>query len=28
VQRTFVVSDLVPSASDRRGRVITTHFGV
>lgn len=28
LQRTFVVSDLAPSASDRRGRVITTHFGV
>ena len=28
LQRTFVVSDLAPSAADRRGRVITTHFGV
>jgi L-asparagine oxygenase len=28
LQRTFVVSDLAPSAGDRRGRVITTHFGV
>ena len=28
VQRTFVVSDLAPSAADRRGRVITTHFGI
>ncbi len=28
VQRTFVVSDLAPSAADRRDRVITTHFGV
>jgi L-asparagine oxygenase len=27
LQRTFVVSDLAPSAGDRRGRVITTHFG-
>jgi hypothetical protein len=27
LQRTFVVSDLAPSASDRVGRVITTHFG-
>ena len=27
VQRTFVVGDLAPSAADRRGRVITTHFG-
>jgi alpha-ketoglutarate-dependent taurine dioxygenase len=27
LQRTFVVSDLAPSAADRRGRVITTHFG-
>jgi alpha-ketoglutarate-dependent taurine dioxygenase len=27
LQRTFVVGDLAPSASDRRGRVITTHFG-
>ena len=27
VQRTFVVSDLAPSAADRHGRVITTHFG-
>ncbi len=28
LQRTFVVSDLAPSAGDRRGRVITTHFGI
>jgi alpha-ketoglutarate-dependent taurine dioxygenase len=28
VQRTFVVADLAASAADRRGRVITTHFGV
>jgi L-asparagine oxygenase len=28
LQRTFVVSDLAPSAGDRHGRVITTHFGV
>lgn len=28
VQRTFVVSDLAPSAADRNGRVITTHFGL
>ena len=28
VQRTFVVSDLAPSAADRLGRVITTRFGV
>jgi L-asparagine oxygenase len=28
LQRTFVVSDLASSAGDRRGRVITTHFGV
>ncbi len=28
LQRTFVVSDLSPSAADRRGRVITTHFGI
>ena len=28
LQRTFVVADLAPSAADRRGRVITTHFGV
>jgi hypothetical protein len=27
LQRTFVVADLAPSAADRRGRVITTHFG-
>ena len=27
LQRTFVVTDLAPSAADRRGRVITTHFG-
>ena len=27
LQRTFVVSDLAPSAADRRGRVITTRFG-
>jgi alpha-ketoglutarate-dependent taurine dioxygenase len=27
LQRAFVVSDLAPSAGDRRGRVITTHFG-
>ncbi len=27
LQRTFVVSDLAPSAGDRRGRVITTQFG-
>src|SRR5262249_5891795 len=27
LQRTFVVGDLAPSASDRRGRVITTAFG-
>jgi L-asparagine oxygenase len=27
LQRTFVVGDLAPSASDRRGSVITTHFG-
>jgi hypothetical protein len=27
LQRTFVVSDLAPSAADRSGRVITTHFG-
>jgi L-asparagine oxygenase len=24
LQRTFVISDLAPSAADRRGRVITT----
>ncbi|MEO8264832.1 MAG: TauD/TfdA family dioxygenase [Ilumatobacteraceae bacterium] len=28
LQRTFVVSDLAPSATDRTGRVITTHFGL
>ena len=28
LQRTFVVSDLAPSAADRVGRVITTRFGV
>ena len=28
LQRTFVVSDLAPSAADRRGRMITTRFGV
>jgi len=28
LQRSFVVADLAPSAADRRGRVITTHFGV
>jgi len=28
LQRTFVVADLAASAADRRGRVITTHFGV
>ncbi len=28
LQRTFVVSDLTPSAADRRGRVIITRFGV
>jgi alpha-ketoglutarate-dependent taurine dioxygenase len=28
LQRTFVVSDLAPSAGDRHGRMITTHFGV
>jgi L-asparagine oxygenase len=28
LQRTFVVSDLAPSAGDRCGRVITTRFGV
>jgi hypothetical protein len=27
LQRTFVVGDLAPSVGDRRGRVITTHFG-
>ena len=27
VQRAFVVTDLAPSAADRRGRVITTRFG-
>jgi hypothetical protein len=27
LQRAFVVSDLAPSAADRRGRVITTYFG-
>ena len=27
LQRTFVVADLAPSATDRRGRVITTRFG-
>ena len=27
IQRTFVVSDLSPSASDRDGRIITTTFG-
>ena len=27
LQRAFVVSDLAPSAADRRGRVIMTHFG-
>ena len=27
LQRTFVVSDLAPSAADRQGRVITTRFG-
>ena len=28
LQRTFVVTDLAPSASDRDGRVITTEFGL
>ncbi len=28
LQRTFVVGDLAPSAADRSGRVITTHFGL
>jgi hypothetical protein len=28
LQRAFVVTDLAPSAADRHGRVITTHFGV
>jgi alpha-ketoglutarate-dependent taurine dioxygenase len=28
LQRTFVVEDLAASASERRGRVITTRFGV
>jgi alpha-ketoglutarate-dependent taurine dioxygenase len=28
LQRTFVVGDLAPSAADRCGRVITTHFGI
>jgi hypothetical protein len=28
LQRTFVVGDLASSAADRRGRIITTHFGV
>lgn len=28
LQRTFVVCDLAPSAAERRGRVITTRFGV
>jgi L-asparagine oxygenase len=28
LQRTFVVADLAPSAADRNGRVITTHFGL
>lgn len=28
LQRAFVVSDLAPSASDRRGRIIVTRFGV
>jgi len=28
LQRTFVVSDLAPSAAERHGRVITTRFGV
>jgi L-asparagine oxygenase len=28
LQRTFVVSDLTPSAAERRGRVIVTQFGV
>ena len=27
LQRAFIVSDLAPSAADRRGRVITTEFG-
>ena len=27
LQRTFVVTDLAPSAADREGRVITTEFG-
>ena len=27
LQRTFVVTDLAPSAADRRGRVIATEFG-
>ncbi len=27
LQRTFVVTDLLASAADRHGRVITTHFG-
>ena len=27
LQRTFVVSDLAPSAAERRGRVIVTQFG-
>jgi hypothetical protein len=28
LQRTFVVTDLAPSAADRDGRVITTEFGL
>jgi alpha-ketoglutarate-dependent taurine dioxygenase len=28
LQRTFVVADLAPSAGERRGRVITTRFGI
>ena len=27
LQRTFVVTDLAPSAAERRGRVIVTEFG-
>ncbi len=27
LQRTFVLSDLTPSAPERRGRIIVTHFG-
>ncbi|MGE0137021.1 MAG: L-asparagine oxygenase, partial [Ilumatobacteraceae bacterium] len=27
LQRTFVVSDLLPSAAERTGRVVTTRFG-